>query len=99
MAGWPSACGRVPPSGAPDADCRHASRIPEIGDAVSATRVADTMTAPVVTVPPETPTAEIAERLRHHRISAVPVPTTRRVLWGWSVNTTCLPGPGPPPVT
>jgi CBS domain-containing protein len=40
---------------------------------VPAARAGEIMTTPVVTVPPDTPTGEVAETLGRHRISAVPV--------------------------
>jgi CBS domain-containing protein len=40
---------------------------------VAAVRAGEIMTTPVVTVPPDAPTGEIAETLGRHRISAVPV--------------------------
>ena len=40
---------------------------------MAAARAGEIMTAPVVTVPADTPIAEIAQTLRRHRISAVPV--------------------------
>lgn len=41
--------------------------------ATAAARVGEIMTTPVVTVSPDTPTAEIADSLARHRISGVPV--------------------------
>jgi CBS domain-containing protein len=41
--------------------------------AMPAARAKEIMTTPVVTVPPDTPTGEVAETLGRHRISAVPV--------------------------
>lgn len=50
--------GRERPAGAP---------------AVAASKVGEIMTTPVITVLPHTPTAEIAQQLRHHRFSGLPV--------------------------
>jgi CBS domain-containing protein len=46
---------------------------PDAVGTVQAARAGEIMTTPVVTVPPDTPTGEIAETLGRHRISAVPV--------------------------
>jgi CBS domain-containing protein len=49
-------------------------------------RAGEIMTTPVVPLPPDTPTWEIAETLDRHRISALPIVDEAGVYLGRSVN-------------